>query len=428
MKVDISDVSSVKKKFKIEVSADEVSASITEAYLEIGKTAKVKGFRAGNIPEAVLEKHFRAQMEEQVVEPLMKENYFKSLDQEKIQPISDPEILSKSDIQKDSPFTYELTIEVMPVVEPKDYLGLAVEKDAFCLDENLVDERLQELRESYATFEPSSRATAHTGDQAVIGFDGFMDGKVLEGATAKKHPLLLGGRNFIPGFDEHIAGMQRDEEKEFEIQFPGNYANKALAGKLVSFQVKLHEINEKVLPPLDDQFAQKLEVDNLQVLRDDLLEELKWYEENRIDSELRKKIALELVQINPLEAPEVLISGHLTFMMNQYQQHLQSRGMTMESDGMDEQTFRGLYLESATNLVKSNLLIEAIGRKEGIEVDDADIEGKLTQIAMMSNEPPAKIRKQYDSPDMQKSLKLQILLEKTSSYLLEHAEITEIGG
>ena len=114
-----------------------------------------------------------------------------------------------------------------------------------------------------------------------------MDGKVLEGATAKKHPLLLGGRNFIPGFDEHIAGMQRDEEKEFEIQFPGNYANKALAGKLVSFQVKLHEINEKVLPPLDDQFAQKLEVDNLQVLRDDLLEELKWYEENRIDSELR---------------------------------------------------------------------------------------------------------------------------------------------
>ncbi|WP_432823358.1 trigger factor [Trichloromonas sp.] len=426
MNVTIDDISSVKKKLSFEVAAETVDAEIEKAYQKIAKSAKIKGFRPGKAPRSVVEKHYAPQMEEQVLGRLINDSYFKALVEHRVAAITDPEIVESSPLQKGQAFTYQAHVEIKPEVEVKDYAGLTLQKEKFEADPTVVDTRLDEMLAGRAQMQVSERDAAQSGDQVVIDFEGFVDGVAFDGGKAAGHQLELGSGSFIPGFEEQLEGMTRGEEKEIEVSFPAEYGNKELAGKPSVFKVKLHEIKEKVVPELNDDFAKGFGLESLAELREKLEENHRTQEQNRIDGDLREKLMEALIERNPMEVPEAMVSSQLDYMLGNIRNRLQQQGMSLEMMGMNEESFKQMYRETAVAQVKGSLLLEGVARQEKLSADPSEVDGKLEEIAKMSNAPLDAVKKYYASDEARRGLMAQIVEEKAMRLLLDKSTVEEV--
>ena len=427
MNVRIEEISSVRKKLSFELPADHVAAEIDKAYGKIAKSAKLPGFRPGKVPRAILERQFAPQMEEQVLNRLINDSYFKALFEHKILAIADPEIVDSGVIAKGQPFTYEAHVEVKPEFTAKDYTGLKLEKELFEADPGVTDKRIEEMRASRAEMVVSTREKARKGDFVVIDFEGFLKGEAFEGGKAEGHQLELGSGSFVPGFEEQLEGMKREEEKEIQVTFPADYGNAELAGQEVTFKVRLHEIKEKELPALDDEFAKGFGLESVADLRARLEENYLTQERNRIDGDLRERLMEALIRANPVEAPETMVVGQLDYMLANIRSRMQSQGMSLEMLGMNEESFRAMYRDTAVKQVQGTLILEAIGRQEGLQVEEGEIDGKLEQIAAMSNAPLEAVKRHYGNEDARRGLLLQMGEEKVIEFLLAGAQISEVA-
>ena len=427
MNVKIEEISSVRKKLSFELPAEHVAAEIDKAYGKIAKSAKIPGFRPGKVPRAILERQFAPQMEEQVLGRLINDSYFKALFEHKILAIADPEIVDSGVIEKGQPFRYEAHVEVKPELAPKDYTGLKLEKELFAPDAAVTDKRIEEMRASRAEMVVSSRKKARQGDFVVIDFEGFLKGEAFEGGKAEGHQLELGSGSFIPGFEEQLEGMKQEEEKEIQVTFPADYGNQELAGQEVTFKVRLHEIKEKELPALDDEFAKGFGLESLADLRARLEENYLTQERNRIDGDLRERLMEALIAVNPVEAPEIMVAGQLDYMLGNIRSRMQSQGMSLEMLGMNEESFRAMYRDTAVKQVQGTLILEAIGRQEGLRVEEGEIDGKLAQIAAMSNAPLDAVKRHYANEDARRGLLLQMGEEKVIEFLLAGSQINEVA-
>jgi len=426
MNVQIEDVSSVKKKLSFEVAAEQVDAEIRKTYQKIAKTAKVKGFRPGKIPQAVLEKYYAPQMEEQVLGRLINDSYFKALVEHRIAAVSDPEIVESSPLEKGKSFSYEAEVEVKPEIEVRDYAGLVLQKEKFEPDPQVVEERLEELRSGRSQMEVSSREVAKGGDFVVIDFEGFVDGEAFEGGKAEGHVLELGSGTFIPGFEEQLEGMKRGEERKIEVTFPEEYGNKELAGKPATFKVVLREIKEKVLPEFDDEFAKGFGLESFEKLKEEIDTSFRTQEKNRIEGDLRERLMTALIERNPVEVPETMISNQLDYMLGNVRDRMKSQGMSLEMLGMNEDSFKQMYRETAVKQVQGSLILEAVARQENLKVEDSEIDGKLEEIASMANAPVDAVKKHYAGDEARRALIMQIAEEKVVRFLLDKSTVEEV--
>jgi len=426
MNVKIEELSSIAKKLHFEVAADKVDQEIERAFRKIGKTAKIKGFRPGKIPLTVLEQYYGGQMEQEVLGRLINDTYFKALDDHAIPAVGEPRIVDSSGVSRGQAFTYQAEIEIKPAVTAKDYVGVALQKEAFTPDAKLADGRLEELRASRAQLEVSTRKKAKSGDSVTIDFDGFVDGQPFEGGKAEDFVLELGSGTLIPGFEDQVVGMQRGDEQEIAVTFPEDYGQKALAGKPAVFRVALKEIKEKVLPALDDEFAKGFGVETLAELRGQLEASYRNQETGRIDNDLRERLVRELIERNPLEIPAAMIAKQLEYMYANVSNRMRSQGLTPEMLGLTPQSFSERYRETAADQVRGTLLLEVIGKQEGIAVEEGEIDGRLEEIAKMANAPVEMVKKYYAGEEAREGLLAQIAEEKVVRFLLDKAKITEV--
>jgi trigger factor len=426
MNVKIEELSSIAKKLHFEVAADKVDQEIERAFRKIGKTAKIKGFRPGKIPLAVLEQYYGGQMEQEVLGRLINDTYFKALDDHAIPAVGEPRIVDSSGVSRGQAFTYQAEIEIKPAVTAKDYVGVALQKEALELDTKVADNRLEELRASRAQLEVSTRKKAQSGDSVTIDFDGYVDGQPFEGGEAEDFVLELGSGTLIPGFEDQVVGMKRGDEQEIAVTFPEDYGQKTLAGKPAVFRVALKEIKEKVLPALDDEFAKGFGVDTLAELREQLETSYRNQETGRVDNDLRERLVRELIERNPLEIPAAMIAKQLEYMYANVRNRMRSQGLTPEMLGLTPQSFSERYRETAADQVRGTLLLEAIGKQEGIAVEEGEIDGRLEEIAKMANAPVEMVKKYYAGEEAREGLLAQIAEEKVVRFLLDKAKITEV--
>lgn len=427
MNVKIEDISAIRKRLSFELAADRVDRAIDEAYRQIAKGAKVKGFRQGKIPQHILEKYYAPQMQEKVLGKLINDSYFRALAEHRIPAVSDPEITDSGELAKGKAFSYSAEVEVRPDLEAKDYTGLNLKKEKLENDPAVIDQRLEELQKSRAELKVSSRKKARTGDFVTIDFKGFKDGEAFDGGSAEGHVLELGSGSFIPGFEEQLEGMKREEEREIEVEFPADYGNQDLAGKPAVFKVTLHEIKEKAVPELNAEFAKEFGVETPEELREKLEKNYLGQEQQRIDGELRENLIGALIERNPVEVPEAMVDRQLDYMLNNVRNRMQSQGISMEMLGMNEDSFRGMYRDSAVQQVQGSLILEAIGRQENLTVEDAEVDGKIQQVAEMANAPLEAVKKYYAAPEARNQLLAQIAEEKVIELLLEKAVIEEVS-
>ncbi len=427
MNVKVEDVSSIKKKLSFEVASEQVDKEIRKALQKIGKTAKIKGFRAGKVPESVLEKYYGGQMEQNVLTSLINATYFKALQEYDIPAVGEPSIVESSGINKGEAFTYEAEVEIKPEVTAKDYTKLSLEKEKFVADPNAVEGRLEEMRASRSQVEVTERNTARIGDSVVIDFEGFIGEDAFAGGKGEDYLLELGSGSFIPGFEEQLVGMQREESKDVEVSFPTDYGQAELAGKPAVFKVVLKEIKEKVVPELNDEFAKEFGVDTLDELKTQLQASYEAQEISRVDNDLREKLVSTLIESNPIEVPEAMIAKQLDYMYDNITNRMKSQGMTPEMLGLTPENFRENYRKTAIDQVSGNLILEAIGQQENIVADESEIDAKLEEIAVMANAPVEMVKNYYAGSEARSGLMAQITEEKVVSFLLENAKVKEVA-
>lgn len=423
MNVKVEDISSVKKQLSFEVPADRVDEEIESAYKKLAKTAKIKGFRQGKVPRAVLERHYAASVESQVLERLVSDSYFNALKQEKILAVSGPEITDGGILEKGKAYTFQAQVEVQPEVEAKDYLELPLKKESFKDDETLIAARLEEMRLGNAKIETSDRDEAQSGDTVIIDFEGFINGVAFENGAAEDHSLDLGSNTFIPGFEEQLVGMKVGAEGEVAVTFPLDYGKKDLAGQDATFKVKIKEIKEKILPELDDEFAAQVGMASLEDLRARVKEAHESQERSRIEQEFKDQLVDMLIERNSFEVPDSMVKSQLDYMLENLSNRMQSQGMSLEAMGMTPESFQEIYREIAVKQVKGNLLLEAIALQESIQVEESEIEEKLEEIAEKHNASKEMVMNFYSDESKRRGLVAQLAEEKVIHFLTGKANI-----
>lgn len=428
MDIQVEEVSPVRKKVNVAFTPERVQEEIDQAYGEISKNANIKGFRPGKVPRKVLESHYGEQMQQQVVETLLREGCEKAILGEEIPAVAAPEIVERGPVESGSAFNFAAEVQVRPHIEPQNYTGLKVQKEIFEPNPKAGEERLQEMLESRAELQVSERDAAQEGDHVTIDFEGSIDGEAFDQGAAQDYSLQLGSNTFIPGFEEQIVGMQRGQQREIEVTFPEDYGNKELAGQKVQFQVTLKEIKEKKQPELNDEFAQGMGQNSVDELRQHLQETYEQNETQRIDEEARERLLDELLKENTFDVPEAMIERQLEQMYQAAAQRLQSQGLSMEMLGLNQETFNQRYHEQGEKQVKVRLLLQAIAEKEGIAAADEDMEARIEKVVEQTGLPEDQVRAFFNQEENQEGLKSEIVEEKVMDYLMNQAQVEEVSA
>lgn len=424
----VETLSSVKKKITFEIPAERVTSEIEKVFAQIRKRAAVKGFRKGKVPQSLIEKNYGDVMEGDVLKNLFEETYFNALSEHKIFPVSHP-VIESDEVKRGEALKYSATVEVLPEIDVKDYVGLEVKKESFVADEAVVEKRLNEMRESMAQLKPVAEGVpAENGSFAVIDFKGYVDDTPFEGGAAESYQLEIGTGRFIPGFEEQVVGMKVGEERTVTVSFPEDYRNKDLAGKEARFDVTVREIKVKELPELDDEFAMQFgEFETIDQLRTKVAEMFEKQESERIKSDLQDRIVNALIGKNEIEVPASLVDRQLQTMLSNTKNRLASQRLSLEMMGMDEETFKVQYRSVAESQVKGSLLLEAVAKKEGIRADDADIEAKLREMAGGNDQEYGRAKEYYDqNRSARENLMAHLNEEKVMNFLLGKAVVTEV--
>ena len=425
MKSTIESSEGLNRKIKVEVPQDVVAKTFEAIYKNIQQSVEIKGFRKGKAPIAQIKAMYGPKAREDALDRLVGQSYNEALMEHSLDPISQPHIhIGDFDEKKD--FSYTAEVEVRPSVEIKVFEGLEVEKEEMSLPEGKIDEVINNIRSNFQETQPVFEdRLAQEGDVAEIDFDGSVDGAPLPGGQANNHMLELGSNSFIPGFEEGVIGMKAGVETTIDLKFPEDYHASEIAGKDVSFKVKLHKLHKKVLPELNDEFAQKVadKFKTIDDLKTAIREDLENNEKRRIEEDMRNKVLKQLVAKNPVEIPKSLYEKQLQKMRDDVTQRLKQQGM--DENGIKEyhEKWKSDYDDSASFMIQASFLVDALAEKLDFKAEDKDIEDKMVQQSKEMGLPIEQFREYYSKPEMRANLGYQIVEEKVVKHLLDTAKL-----
>ena len=368
----------------IEVSAAEFEAALDKVYNKQKKNIALPGFRKGKATRKMVEARFGAEVfYEDAIEESYPVAYEAALDEAGIESVAYPklEILS---VGKEG-YTFKAVVTVKPEVSVKDYKGMTATKADVKVSAADIKAELQTYIDRASRVVAVDRK-AKKGDTAVIDFEGFKDGVAFEGGKGENYSLELGSGTFIPGFEEQVIGMKAGDEKDLDVTFPEDYGAAELAGAPVVFKVKVHEVKERQLPTLDDEFAKDVsEFETLADLKKSLSDKLKEKKKEQADREFENALVQMAMDKLEGEIPEAMIDYQADKMVEDYAVRIERQGFRFEDYlgmmGMTMADMRAQAKDSASRSVRMNLTLEAIADAEGFEVSDEEMEEELKKLA-----------------------------------------------
>lgn len=415
------EITATLSKELIEKNLDKVAA-------QAAKTMNVQGFRKGKVPVAVVKQRYADKLLEdaqgEAIRKVLNEG-LKLLDLKNDDLIGEPSI-SKFDKKENGSVELEISVACKPKIDLGDYKTLVPEVKAVEVGIEKIDARLTEIASQSAPLEKIARKrAAKDGDYAVIDFEGFVDGVAFEGGKAEKYPLQLGSNSFIPGFEEQIIGMKYEEQKDVVVTFPKEYQAKDLAGKEAVFKVTLHEIQERVAPELNDEFAQKLLPNEKDVTLDSLREKIKeqivatekatYYRE-----ELKPTFLETLVEKINFALPKTVVDQEVNFALNNKIRSMSEAEINeLKEDATKIEKIREELKTDAINSVKATFIIDALAKAENIDVNDQEVTQLLYFEALQMGQNPQNVIKQYQEAGYLPAIKMSIIEEKVISKLFD---------
>ena len=423
----IEDISPVKKKLSFDIPWADVRSELDTVYRNVAKTAKIKGFRPGKIPRKILEIHYKEQVEGETISNLVNKYYWDALQEKDIAAVTQPEIEQKG-IEADKDFSFSATVEVEPVVEAKDYTGLELEKEEAVVTEEDVEARLQEIRQMFAVMEDLAEDRGiGPADFVTIDFAGSLDGKPQKELKSENYVLEIGSKSFIPGFEDELLGLKKDEAKSFNIRFPEKYHVAELAGKEVEFGVTVKGIRVKKLPDIDDNFIKNFErYESLEALRADLRKNLEEEKRRKIGMDFERNIGEKLLAKNDFEVPASFVERQIYYMMSDTQRRMVAGGMDSKRAAEFAFKLHDQFREEAAKIVKTVLLIKSIAAKEGLAVSEDEVNEQIREIASHKSQDYETFKKSMEKDDMVENIRSEILSRKTYEFLEKSATVTTV--
>ena len=372
-------------KFKMEFTAEEFENAIVKVYQKEKDKFEIDGFRKGKAPRSLIEKRYGETIFfDDAINNLFSLNYPLAMDELDLNVIDYPKT-ELSQTKKGEGFDITVTVTVYPEFEVKDYKGVEIEKVPAEVTDEDVDKEIANMADRNSRMVEVDRP-AQDGDTVLIDYTGFVGDEQFEGGTAERYPLKLGSGSFIPGFEDQLIGAKKDEEVEVKVTFPEEYHSEDLAGKDAIFKCKVHEIKEKEVPAIDDDFVKDVsEFDTLDELKASKREDLQKAAEARAEEQMKNSVIEKIFEANDIDVPDVMVEEEIDSSLQQFDQQLRVQGMDLATYvqymGEDMAKFRESIREDAFKKTKTRMLVAKIVDQEGFEVSDDEIHEYLEDMA-----------------------------------------------
>ena len=399
----------------LKVEGSEWQEELEKAFKKVSQKIKIDGFRPGKAPRSMVEKKYgKEALYMDAVDNILQERYTKVLLDSKLEPVVQPKVDIKSVDANGVELVF--TVTTRPEVNIKKYKDLGIKKEEVKVTKKEAEEKVEQLQKQYAEI-VIKEGKVEDGDTAVIDFEGFKDGVAFEGGKGANYPLEIGSHTFIPGFEEQLIGMVKDEEKDINVTFPEDDPSEDLKGKDVVFKIKVREVKTKTLPELNEEFFLDLGMDDIKT-KEELLEKMK--EEIKADKEYHAEnkyvdaLLDEIIKNTEVELPEEFIENEVHRMLHQFEDNVKMQGLTLEQYcefiKTDVSALEEQMKPEAIKRVKSRLILEEIAGLEKIEISDEEAEHEAEHMATHYQMTKEELLKAFGGLEM---IKYDLQMRKT---------------
>ena len=413
-----------KVKLGMTISAEDFDKAVDKAYLKLRKTITVPGFRKGHAPKGVIEKAYGWYVfVDDAFDEAYPAVYEAAVKEHDVKPVDRPDITILS-AEKGEDVAFEAVVTVMPEVSLGQYKGIEVEKQEYNVTDEMVNAEIERERENVARMIDVERPVEN-GDEVELDYSGTVDGVKFEGGTAEHQTLVIGSGMFIPGFEEQMIGMNVGEEKDLNVKFPDEYHSDELKGKDAVFHVKVHAVRVKELPEADDEFAKDVsEINTIAELRDHKKEELEKKAMNEAKAKKENDVIEKAVANATVDIPDVMIDRQADRMLNDIRYRLSMQGISLEDyckyTGTKTEVMKAEMKNEAERRVKTQLVLDAIMKAEGIKAENDEVEKKIDEYCAQFDDKAEEFKAKLNEDD-KAYFEDQVLLDKTINMLVDSA-------
>lgn len=417
------DIGPCTKSVKIEVPPEDVTSELEGVYKEFMMHAAVPGFRPGKAPRHIVKMKFGKHLDGEAKSKALETAFESAMDELDIKPVNQPEIDDLDEKDGNEPIVFEAKFEYVPPFELADYKDIKPEKPESEVPEKEVVETLNRLRENNAMYETVDDRPAQDDDIVTIASKATIDGEPFPDATHDEIPVQLGTKRYIPGFEEQLVGMKKDEEKTFKLTLPEEYPNEALRGKEAEFQVAVKQIQEKKLPELDDEFAKDMGAfESLADLKDRIREDMEANMEQRARDQYRQAIRDELLKRNTFPVPPSMVKARYNFINAMQDMELRRYGQSLENAAKEDEGLLARNEETAENEVRLSQVLDKIADEENVVLSDEDYFRYIAQMAAANQADPSMYAERIRSQGLDNYYRRVALEEKVLDLMQGLAE------
>jgi trigger factor len=440
MEFAVEELDNLKRKLNITVPEDEVCSRVNNAYKILNRQITMPGFRKGKIPQKILEKQVPIQSLTEMFQEMMQEYYDKALKESGIIPAGAPEIENTEleNIKKDAPFKFSVVLDIKPSLEVKDYKGLKYKMQEARVSEEELEKAVNDILVRYGNLEhyEDEEHKVQIGDFLLIDFEGFLEGEPLEEGAATDYKVRVGDKRMIEGFESQLIDHKVGEEFEIKVALPANWNNKIRRISMpvpggegethddrATFQVKIKEVRNQVLPELNDEIAEKEGFSNVDLFRRGVKTDLQGYKEQQEEIRIKEDIFNKLVKENEVDPPETMIKRELRFMIEGMKYQIEQSGMKLEDSGFEQEKAEDEWRDKAIFNTKGYLVLEAIASRENIHVAQTDLDEEYKKLAEQTKQKVEDIkRRMMANAESLSQTSSKILGQKTMDYIYSNCE------
>jgi trigger factor len=422
MKTDLVDVSETRKSLSIEIPSDVVDAEINRVARDYSRKARIPGFRPGKAPARVIKARFKDQILHDVAHDLVPRVLDDALRERGVEAVDTPDV---RDIVLDEgqAMTFTASFETLPPFDVGAYETIELRRPSGRIEDDVVQQSLERLRERASRFEPAEGRGVIDGDTVTMDLE-----RIEADGTVDKHAdvaVELGASANPPGFDAQLLGLEVGAVKTFDIHYPSDYAIEELRDKDVTYTTTIKDIKRRVLPELDDEFAKDLgQFDTLDGLRSKVREDLEHEARHAVEREVRSELMKQLAARVPFELPAALVEREIERRLEDFARRLMEQNIDPRQAGIDWSAFRESQREAAREAVAGAVVLDEVARREGLEVTPAEIDQEVGRYAERTGRTAAAVRASLEKEGGLSRVSAGLRREKSIDFLMARAKIT----
>lgn len=421
MKIEVTEISAVKKTLSIEASDDEVARETESVVRRWASQVRVPGFRQGKVPLELVRRRFGKEIQEDVRERLVSRLYAEAAREKGFRPLGDP-VLDELKADEGQPFAFKTTFEVLPELEARGYKGVEVREVAPVVAETEIDEAIEQLRQAHARYTSEEGRAATSGDLLVADVTESVDGE--EPHTRERAMLEVGLTDQLPTFNDAIHGAKAGDALDFHVAYPQEFAVEKLAGRNARYQMTVHEVKRRELPALDDEFARDMgDFESFAALRERVRRDLEDRRAAESRSATRQAILDKVLLENPVALPDILVEDEIRERLEDMVRAMMYHGVDPRKAEIDWKSARDRQEEAARKTVHARLVLDAVARSESLSVDRSEVDQRVAREAARIGETPAAVRERLTQGGGLQALEIQMVREKSLDFLTSVANI-----